>query len=312
MARADVWYDGSFVGWEDARVSVLSHGIQRGALVFDVGPMRAGAGGAAFLFRPREHIARFLRSAELVGLQVRWDPDALLEATLATARRSLARGTASALVRWSAFVPSLEPDVVPRAGSPAAACIAVIAPEDAVAPGEPVPRKPEFVRLSVPRDVRKAGPDVFPTQAKVAASYLGPMLAKRRALQAGFDEVVLLDGDGRLAEAPTANVFIVARGCLTTPPLERVLAGITRDSVLAWARAEGIEVREEHVRPEQLADADEAFLTASSLPVQPIASCDGRPLQAGCPGPMASRVKAALQACERGEDPRFEAWAVRV
>jgi len=181
-----------------------------------------------------------------------------------------------------------------------------------IAPAAGAPSKPATVRVAVPRDARKAGPEVFPPQAKVAASYLGPMLAKRRALAEGFDEVVLLDAQGRVAEAPTANVFVVRGGALVTPPTERVLAGITRDSILALARADGIEVREEHLSAEDLAGADEAFLAATSLPVQAIASVDGRALRGGAPGPVTARVRAALVACERGEDARFERWLVRV
>jgi branched-chain amino acid aminotransferase len=168
------------------------------------------------------------------------------------------------------------------------------------------------VRLSVPREARKAGPDVFPPQAKVAAAYLSPMLAKRRALAGGFDEIVLLDEQGRLTEAPTANVFAVKDGVLTTPPLERVLAGITRDSVLALARAEGIATREAHLSVDDLTSADEAFLTATSLPVQAIASVDGRALRAGAPGPVTVRIKEAVTACERGADARFARWVLEV
>jgi branched-chain amino acid aminotransferase len=138
------------------------------------------------------------------------------------------------------------------------------------------------------------------------------MLAKQRALPNGFDEVVLLDREGRVAEAPTANVFAVRNGVLVTPPTERVLAGITRDSVLALARAEGIAAREDHLSPEDLVGADEAFLTATSLPVQAIASIDGHVLPGGAPGRMTSRLKAALLACERGEDKRFVSWVVPV
>lgn len=309
MPRADLWIDGALVPWDEARVSVLSHAIQRGALVFDVGAMREGTGGRPLLFRAREHVERFLRSAALVGLEVPWDAETLLAATVQTAR--LGRAT-SALVRWSAFVPTPEPDVVPRAGAAASVAIAIITPEDNAPPGGPPPRKPAMVRLSVPRDARKPGPEVFPPQAKVAAAYLGAMLAKRRALAAGFDEIVLLDEQGRLTEAPTANVFAVKDGVLTTPPLERVLAGITRDSVLALARAEGIATREAHLSLDDLASADEAFLTATSLPVQAIASVDGRPLRDGAPGPITTRIKEAVAACERGADERFARWILEI
>jgi branched-chain amino acid aminotransferase len=324
MSRADVWLDGALVPCDEARVSVLSHAIQRGGLVFDVGRLRlreTGEGRAVF-FRPREHIERLLRSAEIVGLAVRWDAATLLAATQETAQASLARDAGDALVRWSAFVPSIEADVVPRPSAAASVAIAVISPEDTVSPGTVASQRPASVRVLVPGDVRKAGPDVFPPQAKVAASYLGPMLAKRRALAAGFDEVVLLDAEGRVAEAPTANVFVCKGGEIATPPLDRVLAGVTRDSVLAVARAEGIRARERHLEPEELLDADEAFLTASSMPVQAIASFTlaaepdrrGREheLRAGAPGPLTSRLRRIMQACERGADERFGHWTVPV
>lgn len=312
MARAPVWIDGRHQPWDEARASVLSHAIQRGALVFDVGVLREAA-DRAVLFRPREHIARFLRSSGLVGYRIPWSEAELLDATVGIARAAVDAGTKSALVRWSAYVPTVEPDVVPRRAEGASVAIAVITPEDVALPGAATPGpKAETVRLHIPPDVRKAGPEVFPPQAKVAASYLGPMLAKRAALAAGYDEVVLRDREGRIAEAPTANVFAVRAGELVTPPLERVLEGITRDSVIAIARAEGMRVREEHLTPEELAEADEAFLAASSLPVQAIASIDGRPMRGGAPGPVTRKLRAAVAACERGEDPRFASWVVDV
>jgi branched-chain amino acid aminotransferase len=312
MARAPVWMDGTMIAWDEARLSVLSHAIQRGALVFDVGVLRE-AGARSLLFRPREHVARFMRSAALVGYRIPWSEAQLLEATVAAVRAAVDGGTRSALVRWSAYVGTVEPDVVPRRTDGASVAIAVITPEDGALPGSPAPGpKPETVRLHIPPDARKAGPEVFPPQAKVAASYLGPMLAKRAALAAGYDEIVLRDREGRIAEAPTANVFAVRAGELVTPPLERVLAGITRDSVLDIARAEGMRAREEHLTPVDLADADEAFLAASSLPVQAVASIDGRLMRGGAPGPVTRKLRALVTACERGEDPRFASWVVDV
>jgi branched-chain amino acid aminotransferase len=282
MPARRIWLDGSLVDREKAQTSLLSHAIQRGALVFDVGAICPGRGGLALLFRPREHIDRLLRSAALIGLDLRLDAAALLAATLETARAS---GVTSGLVRWSAFVPTLEADVVPHAGARVSVAIAVIVPEDFAASGESTASKPAASHVAIPRDLRKAGPEVLPPQAKVAAGYLGPMLAKRRALAEGFDEVVLLDGEGRVAEAPTANIFAVRDGALITPPLERVLAGVTRDAVLAIARAEGISAREEH-------------------------SVNWRPLHEGAPGRVTTRIMRALVACQRGEDARFEAWTL--
>jgi branched-chain amino acid aminotransferase len=295
-----IWLDGTLVAAADARVNVLAHGLQRGCLAFDVGALREGPDGRRLLFRAPEHIARFLRSAELVGLSVEHDAGSLLAATLETARAS---GAASGLVRWSAFVASPEPDVVPRPTARTSTAIAVIATDDSARPA---------ARVVVPRDVRKAGPEVLPPQVKAAGAYLPTMLAKRRALAEGYDEVVLLDREGRIAEAPTANAFAVIGGTLLTPPLERVLAGITRDSVLAVARAEGIATREAHLTPEEFEAADEAFLTATSLPVLAIATIGGHALRAGAPGPVTRRIRRAILACERGQDARFAGWTVSV
>jgi branched-chain amino acid aminotransferase len=308
LARS-VWHDGGLVPWDEATASVLSHGIQRGALVFDVGALRTGASGRRVLFRPLDHIRRFLRSAAILGLDVRPDAASLLDATRKTAR---ACGASSALVRWSAFVPSPEPDVVPRPDARTSVTIAVLTADDYAIGGEPAPKRPPVARVAVPRDFRKAGPEVIPSQVKAAGAYLGPMLAKRRALADGFDEVLLLDDQGRVGEAPTANVFAVVSGGLVTPPLDRILDGITRDSVLGIARAEGIPAEEAHLDLEALTNADEAFFTATSLPLQPIGSIDRRDLRGGAPGPITERIHRALLACERGEDARFPAWTVDV
>jgi branched-chain amino acid aminotransferase len=301
-----IWMNGSLVAASEAHVSVLAHSMQRGSLVFDVAAFHATDRGPA-VFRMREHVARFLRSARLIGLDVSFDAAALEEAARACVR---ARGATEGLVRWSAFFASIEAEVVPREAT-ASVAVAAYAPEDTVPPGVKPKARPASLRVRVPRDARKAGPEVFPPQAKVAASYLGPMLASRRARAEGFDEVVLLDGEGRVAEAPTANVFAVIGGALVTPPLERVLAGITRDSVIAIAREEGIHAREEHFALEQLAAADEAFLAATSYPIAPIASVDETILGASgarAPGPITARIAARIEAIERGRDARSAEW----
>jgi branched-chain amino acid aminotransferase len=301
MSNRRVWLDGTLVPWDEARVSALSHAMQRGSLVFDVGAFHPHAQtGRAALFRLREHVTRFFRSASIVGLAIAHDPIALEQATLQTVRTN---GLAQGLVRWSAFFPHPESDVVPRSD----AARVVIAVYDPVDLGTKRP-KPEALRVRIPPDARKASPDAIPPLAKVAAAYLGPSLAKRRALADGYDEVVLLDSRGRLAEAPTANVFAVRDRTLMTPPLENVLDGITRDSVLALARAEGIAVREEHMMADELATADEAFLTGTSLPIAPIGSVDGRPVGNGGVGPTTARLRSLLERCERGDDPRFPHW----
>src|SRR5437868_3322787 len=148
-----IWVDGALVAPADARVSVLAHSLQRGSLVFDVAALRVTKSGAVVCFRARDHVDRFLRSAALVGLDVRWDRQALLAATVRTAREG---GLRSGVVRWSAFVATLELDVVPRPTARASVAIAVIASSDAVGRGEPaLAPKPDTVNVAIPRDTRK-------------------------------------------------------------------------------------------------------------------------------------------------------------
>jgi branched-chain amino acid aminotransferase len=298
-----IWLEGKLVPPAAATMPVMAHAAHRGSLVFDFGAFHETPAGVR-VFRMREHLQRFRRSAALLGLGLGFDTPALAEATRQTVQASeLTEGW----VRWSAFVASPEPDLVPRA-TRASVAIAAYVTADLLADGETVAPKPAALRIATFDDARKAPPEVLPPLAKIGAAYAGPMIAKRRALAAGADEIVLLDVDGQIAEAPTANVFAVIAGELVTPPLGRILDGITRDSVLAIARAEGIVAHERALSLAALAGADEAFLTASSFPIAPIVSVNGVALRRSAPGEVTGRIRAILLDAERGRDPRFKRW----
>ncbi len=291
-----VWRDGEIVS--EAMVSALAHPMQRGSLVFDVLSFHDTARGVA-VFRLREHVARLLRSCGIVGLTSRWSEAELCAATLAAVG---ATGLRDGLIRMQAFVPTVEADLVPR--DPAASIvIAAYARDDH-------PKKHQAkgpLRVAVPKDMRKAAPNAIPPLAKVAAAYLGPMIARRRALENGFDEIVLLDHEGKVAEAPTANVMTVIGGTLVTPPLGAILDGITRDTLLKLADEEGIISVERALSYEELVSADEAFLTATSYLVAPIASFDEHVLSAA-PGPVTTKLRARFTRLIAGDDPRASEW----
>ncbi len=293
-----LWLDGALVDSSTAGAPLMGHAAQRGSLVFDVGSFRTTPRGPA-LFRARDHVARFLRSASIVGLEVGYDADALVEAAVKVVAES---GSQEGLVRWSAFLTAREPDLVPRDHRAHVAVAAQMLQDS--------PRSTP-IRVAVFDDARKAAPAVLPPDTKAAGAYLGPMIARKRAIAAGADDVVLLDEDGDIAEAPIANVFAVVSGTLWTPPLGRILPGITRDSVLAIARAESIPVREERLPPATFASADEAFLTATSLPIAPIATVNGQPLGAA-PGPITRRLIELLHRARSGEDAARERWLTYV
>lgn len=293
-----LWLDGSIVETSTATIPLMGHAPQRGSLVFDVGSFHHGKSGVA-LFRAHEHVARFVRSARIVGLALPFDQDALVRAAIDVVA---ACGRKDGLIRWSVYFAASEPDLIPRDLSTHVAVAAQLL-ED--------PPRAKPMRVATFDDARKAAPDALSPEAKVAAAYLGPMLARRRAVEAGADDVVLLDHQGNVAEAPIANVFVVKKGVLYTPSLGCVLPGITRDAVLALALAEGLAVHEAPMARADLVAADEAFLTATSFPIAPIGVIDGRVLP-DAPGPVTSRLAARLAAAQHGEDPSFAAWLTNV
>ncbi len=299
-----IWCDGELVRWDQATVHVLSHSLQRGSLIFDYMGVHETARGPT-VFRLPEHLERFRRSAELVGLPLERGAEELCEAVLETVRAN----PGATAVKISAYLPSIEVDVVPLDARVSVAIAAYDPIRDIVLQkGARLPWRPTL-RLHVERERRNRRADILPPQAKAAAQYLSPMAAKWAAREAGFDEVLLLDADGYVAEGPTTNVFWVdADATLHTPPEESVLHGITRRSILEIAKHDGIRARESRVRPEPLLAAAEVFITGTSAGVWPVESIDGHPIGAGAPGPLSAKLKARLEQVVTGADPDFEAW----
>jgi branched-chain amino acid aminotransferase len=304
-----LWIDGAFVPWGEATTHVLSHSHQRGSLIFDLLRVVAADRGPA-LFRLREHVERLQRSAELMGLPLQQDVDTLCEATLAT----VARNPGVTDVKISAYLPSVEVDVVPLDDHVSVAIAAYDPAADISAHKAAPPRpRPEALRLWVEKDLHNRRKDILVPQAKVAANYASPMLAKWRARKAGYDEVLLTDAAGCVAEGPTSNVFLVdAAGALLTPPAEGVLHGVTRRSILEVAVHDGLQVREARVRPEDLSAAAEVFLCSTSTFVWPVAAVDDEPIGAQVPGPVTRRLRERLDQICAGRDPVFEHWLAYV
>ncbi|HEY5658943.1 MAG TPA: aminotransferase class IV [Myxococcota bacterium] len=304
-----LWIDGSFVPWGEATTHVLSHSHQRGSLIFDfLRVVNADRGPA--LFRLREHVERLQRSAELMGLPLEQDADALCAATVAT----VARNPGATDVKISAYFPSIEVDVVPVDDHVSVAIAAYDPIADILAHKATAPRpRPDTLRLWVEKDLQNRRKEIITPQAKVAANSASPMLAKWRARAAGYDEVLLTDAQGSVAEGPTTNVFLVdAAGALITPPAEGVLHGVTRRSILEVATHDGLTVREARVRPEDLIAAAELFLCGTSSFVWPVASVDDQPIGTEVPGPVTRRLRERLLEISAGRDPVFEHWLTYV
>jgi branched-chain amino acid aminotransferase len=303
-----IWIDGRLVPWEQATVHLLSHSLQRGSLVFDYMSVHETERGPA-VFRLPDYVARLLRSTELVGLPLERDAAEVRAAILETVRAN--PGARS--VKVCAFLPSIEVEVVPQDPRVSLAVAAYDPVSDLMARNAgPAHFRPEL-RVHLEKERRKMRSEIIPPQAKVAANYLSGMIAKWAARRNGYDEVLLVDKDGHLAEGPTENVFLVARdGVIRAPATGPILEGVTRRSILEIAKHDGHPVREESIRPEELFEAAEIFLTATTVAVWPVVAVDGRAVGDGTPGPISRKLAERFQEIASGQDPAFAHWLTYV
>jgi len=303
--KRQIWIDGEFVPWERATIHVLSHCVQRGSLVFDYMSVHRTPRGVC-VFRLPAHVERFLRSCELVGLPIAMGGEEISDAIRAAVRAN----PGARAVKLSAYFASIEVDVVPLDNRVSVA-VAAYDPDADVVRRKPVESRPApaEVRLWIEKEKHSRRDDILPPQAKVAANYASPMSAKSRARDAGYDEILLVDEDGYVAEGPSSNVFLVDReGTLVTPPEARVLHGVTRRSVLELAEHHGIPVREGRISPEELKRAAEVFLTGTTAGVLCVSSVDGQRIGDGSIGPLTARLREHYLRVLAGEDPVFAGW----
>jgi branched-chain amino acid aminotransferase len=294
-----IWMSGRFVPWEDANVHVLTHGLHYGTGVFDSLRAYPTPSGPA-LVHHRAHHERLVRSARLYGMPLPFGVSELEDAT-----RELVRGAGlpSAYVRSIAYRGSGAMGVSPR-NAPVEVAIAAwewgaYLGDDAMEHG---------IRCKV-SSWRRLGHDTHLPGAKATAHYLNSVLARVEAEELGFDEAILLGGDGLLAEGSGENLFLVTDGVLRTPPLASgALGGVTRRSVLELAAALGIECVEQPLTRGELYVADELFLTGTAAEITPVREVDLRVVGAGGRGPVTERIQSAYLDAVHGRDERFADW----
>jgi branched-chain amino acid aminotransferase len=209
------------------------------------------------------------------------------------------------IVKMSAYHAGVSLDVLPR-DPEATIAIAAFSVRD-IYPGARSPARPSPASLQI-ADTRKMPPWVMSPQAKLAAGYLYTAVAKAEAREKGFDDVLLLDERGELAESSTQSFLLVESGTLLAPGYDYVLRGVTRRAVIDLARDEDIPVREEVLPRDLLERADEALLCGTTINVWPVARIDELKLPAPCPGPVTQRLGRRLDALLVGRDPLSARW----
>lgn len=293
-----IWFDGRLVPQEEATVSVLTHALHYGTSVFEGARAYATQRGPA-IFRLRDHSRRLLDSARILGMRDLPSVDEIDEAVVETVR---ANGREACYIR-----PLLWYGPESLGVSPARNRIHFMVAtwswgtylgDDAVAEG---------ARL-ITSSWRRSPPDVMPTKAKAGGNYVNSVLANQEARELGYDEALLLDVNGFVAEGSGENIFMVRDGVLFPVVHSVNLRGITRDSVVHLARTHGVEVRETWATRDELYTADEVFMVGTAAEVTPIAEIDRRGIGEGKAGPFAMRMREWYLDAVHGRDARFEDW----
>jgi branched-chain amino acid aminotransferase len=280
-----IWFDGEFVAWEDAKIHVLSHVVHYGSGVFEgIRCYKTNKGPA--VFRLRDHVRRMFDSAKIYRMPISYSIEEIDEAILGTVRKNELE---SCYIRPLAFRGYGQLGVSPLA-CPVSIIIAVwewgkyLGPE-ALEQG---------VKVCV-ASWNRAAPNTFPSLAKASGNYLNSQLVKLDALANGYDEGIVLDFNGYVAEGSGENIFIVRDGRIVTPPVSSsLLPGITRASVITLAQELGYVVSEEQVPREALYIADEVFFTGTAAEITPISAIDKVEIGNGKRGPVTKEIQDAL------------------
>lgn len=284
-----IWHDGEWLPWRDARTHMLTHSLHYGMGCFEGVRAYAGPQGT-HLFRVAEHTRRLLDSAHALDIPLSFDDEALIEAQ----RQSLARnGLTNAYLKPTVFL-GAEGMGLRAKGLTTHVMIAAWDLGDYISP-----EAAAIGLRALTSSWARHHVNISLCRAKTNGHYVNSILALNTAVKAGFDETIMLDPEGYVAEASAANVFLLRDGVLHTPEVTSCLQGITRDSVIRLAREVlGIEVRERRITRDELYTADEAFVTGTAAELLPLRELDGRHIgaRAGAPPPDQPIAEASLTA----------------
>ena len=306
MSMADrdgqIWYDGKLVPWRDANTHVLTHSLHYGLAVFEGLRAYHTARGAA-IFRLKEHTDRLFNSAHIYMMKIPFDRDTIMAAHKEVVH---ANKLESCYIRPIAFYGSEKMGVSPKGATVHVAIAAwpwgaYLGP-DALEKGIRV-KTSSFARHHV---------NVSMCRAKYSGTYANSILANLEATEHGYDEGLLLDVDGFVAEGSGENLFMVKDGKIYEPELTSALMGITRQSIITIAQDMGYTVAARRITRDDLYIADEAFFTGTAAEVTPIREVDSRTIGAGKIGPVTAKLQKAFFDIVNGKNDKYRDWLAPV
>lgn len=293
-----IWMDGKFVDWKDARIHVLTHTLHYGLGVFEGIRCYKRADGSV-IFRLKEHIDRLFSSAHICQMKIPFTREEIQEAVKETVRINKLE---ECYIRPIAYIGYGEMGLYVK-NNPI--CVAIAAWPWGTYLGDEGIKKGIRAKVS---SINRHHVNISMTRAKVCGYYVNSQLAKREVVTNGYDEAIMLDTDGYVAEGPGENIFIVRNNVLKTTQLTSILEGITRDSIIQLAKEKGVQVAETRFTRDELYLADEAFFTGTAAEITPIREIDNRVIGAGKPGPVTKELQAAFFDIVRGSDKKHKDW----
>lgn len=294
-----IWLDGKMVPWREANVHVLTHTLHYGMGVFEGERAYLTNDGRTAIFRLQEHTNRLFNSAHILNMPMPYSKEEINQATIEAVRINNLK---SAYIRPMCFYGSegmgLRADNLNVHCSIAAWEWGTYLGDESITKGIRI-RTSSFTRHHV---------NVTMCKAKANGNYMNSMLALADAMNDGYDEALLLDVDGFVAEGSGENIFIISKGKIYTPDLTSALDGITRATVIQLAKDKGYEIIEKRITRDEVYTADEAFFTGTAAEVTPIRELDNRTIGSGMRGPITTEIQKDYFALVKGELDGYDSW----
>lgn len=293
-----IWMDGHFVDWKNATVHVLTHTLHYGLGVFEGIRCYKGKRGSA-VFRLQDHINRLFASSHIVQIKIPYTPAQIERAVLDTIQTN---NLSECYIRPIAFIGYGEMGLFIEKNP---IQVAIAAWPWGTYLGEEGVRNGIRAKIS---SLTRHHVNSSLTRAKITGNYANSQMAKREIKESGYDEAILLDTDGYVAEGPGENIFIVRNGVLKTTPLTSILEGITRNTVITIAEDLGIPTVQERFTRDELYIADEAFFTGTAAEITPIREVDHRIIGTGKPGPLTQSLQQTFFDTVHGQAKKNLSW----
>jgi len=294
-----IWMNGKLVPFKDAKVHVLTHALHYSTAVFEGIRCYNTPNGSA-IFRLPEHVDRLFNSAKLYGMKIRYTKKQIIDAIIKTVKAS---GLKECYIRPIAYCGYGTMGLTPTLNK---IDVSISCWEWKM--GESKAGKFSGAKCKISEWIRIDSRSQ-PMQSKCAANYSNAALARVEALKNGYDEAIMLNYSGKVAEGSAENIFIIKNGMIKTPPLDAdILNGITRDSVIQLIRSDGIKLIEKNITVNELLKADEVFMTGTAAEVKSVTKIDRTSIGKGKPGIITKTLQKSFMDIVMGKDQRFISW----